>query len=686
MKISRNRLAVVCCLFLFPCALIRAQTNIFEMPRLFPRHLQLAQAFRMQIQTKNYPAMEQICREGIKLLPDDPTWRYNLACSLARQGRQTDALDTLDQAIDLGFREANAILGDSDLATLRRLARFQTLLKKAGELRGRPVAGRPIAAPAEVTTKAMVTSSNTVWDFNIGMFQTYFTFPPATAPLGTGDYVRLPETVGLVLRDWQSDGSAAGNAGDLYDNRDGGHSTLKLSLFPQMRPVVYSDEARQSGVHLGLSPFGFNGTIVLGNASTALTGGPFWRSNARQAYVNGHSMLLLAMQYLRNQHYVFPQHRDYLPEAAGDTFPANTPYLTVTPGSSYSDQPILEAYAAALAAFQPAVKEALIREGLVFPALQMLLRASQKEVKAREDYLTPKAHPVVFDGARTDLLRMITMAQAMRTNALPPFAAIRMQEETPAIPGRDFCDVAIGESLFDSPAAIARIVRGMPYTRRIVVDGRASRNPMTSHLKPHWVLLQGDPEKVRLTPRLGEPMVAEIEVDYHGGSFPVATSAKRSSRVDIALIVENGEHYSPPAYVSLYYLNNEIRSYGADGRILAVDYLNATNNYTDPHISLPRKWIDRYTYDKEGHPTGWTRHRGEATESFTADGARVLTRDRLERPLTACRVGYTRRDSVDPAGQPLFEVVETDTDRVLTYVYANDSDMVGEVSGEHRSQ
>ena len=100
---------------------------------------------------------------------------------------------------------------------------------------------------------------------------------------------------------------------------------------------------------------------MLGNSSTANRTGPFWRSNARQAYAAGHAMLLPSLQYLRNQHYVFPQHQDYLSHVQGDTFPANTPYLTIAPGSSYTDLPILEALAAALAAFRPEVNQVISR-------------------------------------------------------------------------------------------------------------------------------------------------------------------------------------------------------------------------------------------------------------------------------------------------------------------------------------
>lgn len=657
---------------------LRAQTNVFDMPARFPRHAFLAQAFRNQLQKGDFAALEDLCREGVDLLPDDPTWRYNLACMLARQSRPQEALDALGQAVDLGFRDARAIAADNDLATLRRLDRFSQILDRARRLGDQPGAGRPAIAPLLAAGQAPVTVSNTTWDLDLGQFQTFFRFPPR-APLTTNRMVQLPGPAGDAIRAWQADGTAAGHAGDLYDNRDEGHSRLALDRFPELTPIIYSDPAVRARVHTALSLFTFMGTPVLGNSSTAIRDGLFWRSLGRHAYCDGRAILFLALQYFRNQHYVFPQHRDFADAVEGDTFPASTPYLTLAPGFSFTDLPLVEAFAAAQAAFRPEVKEALVRSGMLVPALQMLLRASQRGVRERGDYLTRKAHPVVFDGAGLDLLRMVTLAHGLATNSLPPVALLRTVEDTRAEPGRDFFDIANGEVLFDSPAAVARIVRGMAYTRRISVDGRASRNPMPSPLKAHWVLLQGDPGKVRITPRAGEPLIADIEVDYHGGGFPAATNSPlRTSRVEIALIVENGAHFSPPAFVTFCYLNHELRKYAGDGRILAVDYRGAAGRYTDPVLSLPKQWMDLYLYDAQNRPTGWTRVRGDMSQGFTQDGARILSRDARGRALTARVVSYLRREGRDDAGHPTLELVQTDTDRVRRYRYQADDDTLGE--------
>jgi hypothetical protein len=536
--------------------------------------------------------------------------------------------------------------------------------------------------PALVGEQATISAENTTWNFDLGCFHSFFAIPTyrAAPPLP----VALEGPAGEVLRGWISESSAAGNHGDLYDNRDAGHSRLDLRLFPEMRPVVYDAAARQAGAHNGLSSFLFNGAITIGNSSTARTQGPFWRSNPRQAYVDGRAMLTLSLQYLRNQLYVYPRHRDYDPNQEGDVFPAVTPYLVISDGSSGSDQPILRALAATLAAMRPEVKRSLTAQGMIAPTLQMLLRASQRGVTNRLDYLTRRAHPVTFAGDRLDLARMITLAHDLRTNALPPFAALRCVEEERAVVGRDFFDAAHGEVLFDTPAAIARVIRGMAYTRRIVIDAANSRDPQGLPLTWHWFVLQGDPARIRIVPRNAARSSVSIEVDYHGGAFPVAGQEEmRSSRVEIALCVDNGVRFSPPALVSFYYLNNEARQYSTDGRILAVDYEAAANRYTDPLLSLPRRWRDLYLYDKRNRLAGWSRFRGQEMESFTADGARVLTRDARGRALTARTVLYRPQAASGVAGgDTLPEIAQADGDKIRSYRYAGDDDIVGELVSE----
>ena len=61
-------------------------------------------------------------------LPENPTARYNLACSLALLDRKDEALAALTQAIELGYDDADHLAADEDFHLLREDERFLQLL------------------------------------------------------------------------------------------------------------------------------------------------------------------------------------------------------------------------------------------------------------------------------------------------------------------------------------------------------------------------------------------------------------------------------------------------------------------------------------------------------------------------------------------------------------------------------
>ena len=64
-----------------------AVTNVFEYPLVYPKHQQLAGDFQQGMRQRDLAEMEHACRAGVALLPENPVWRYNLACTLALQKR-----------------------------------------------------------------------------------------------------------------------------------------------------------------------------------------------------------------------------------------------------------------------------------------------------------------------------------------------------------------------------------------------------------------------------------------------------------------------------------------------------------------------------------------------------------------------------------------------------------------------
>src|SRR5262249_26713758 len=246
--------------------------------------------------------------------------------------------------------------------------------------------------------------SNTAWDPRISMFHSLFRFSDDGAQ---GKIISSDDSsTAARLNAWSLDGSAAGNQGDLYDNRDGGHSALPPETFPQLGRVQYGGEAQQAGVDRGLNRLFLFNTVTIGNASLALTSGPLWRSLPRSALTDSVQVGSLFQQYVANQIFVYPAHQDY-GTPRGDLITANTPYMLISVGSSGSDQPLLKAVAALLAAFRPEVKAFLIKNGLISPTVQWIFRRSQFGIDSDDDYLTGRAHPSAFNGKRFNPLDMI---------------------------------------------------------------------------------------------------------------------------------------------------------------------------------------------------------------------------------------------------------------------------------------
>ena len=392
--------------------------------------------------------------------------------------------------------------------------------------------------------------------------------------------------IGKLLRKWYAEGTAAGNTGDFYDNRDRGHSQLNTARFPQLDKVVYPEQLKQRRLDWALQLHFLFPHVTFGNSSTSsgpTTGG----CNSRRAMMSDRVAALLQRQYRSSHLYVYPEHQDHDPGrngrgGYGDLFPANFPYLITSQGSSGSDQPFLSAVPYTLAAFRPEVKKRLIEAGLLMPTVQMIFRACNKNVKDPKEYLTGKAHPTVFEGGNVDALAMAKMAHDIRSDTIPPIAQLSVVEEDPAEAGRDYFQPGRSEKLFDTPSAIARIARSTKYRRRMVVSAKASHDVNGRPLKYHWVVLRGDPKRIEIKPRNKDASEVELLVAYHERRPIWPGAAMESSRVDIGAFVHNGTYYSAPAFVCFCWLADEARTYDADGRILEVAY-----DYGDSTIGYP---------------------------------------------------------------------------------------------------
>ena len=66
-----------------PFLSLLAVLSIWDYPARQPQHEMLRAEFVQAVRAGDTKKMEESSRKGTELLPDDPTWAYNLACSLA---------------------------------------------------------------------------------------------------------------------------------------------------------------------------------------------------------------------------------------------------------------------------------------------------------------------------------------------------------------------------------------------------------------------------------------------------------------------------------------------------------------------------------------------------------------------------------------------------------------------------
>jgi hypothetical protein len=92
-----------------------------------------------------------------------------------------------------------------------------------------------------------------------------------------------------------------------------------------------------------------------------------------------------------------------------------------------------------------------------------------------------------------------------------------------------------------------------------------------------WALLQGDPARVKIEPA-ADGRQARLTLAWHD-RFPVQPGSDiDSNRVDIGVFATNGLTWSAPAFVCVFYPDNELRTYDPQGRL--VDLHSAAGDTT----------------------------------------------------------------------------------------------------------
>ena len=123
------------------------------------------------------------------------------------------------------------------------------------------------------------------------------------------------------------------------------------------------------------------------------------------------------------------------------------------------------------------------------------------------------------------------------------------------------------EVLFNTPSAIARVIRSTNLEKRMVIDASGTVDPNGHPLRFDWKVLRGDEELIEITKLKNDGSRVELKVKWHQRQPVKFKPQLMSSRVDIAVFAHNGFNYSAPAFVSLSYPTRQRRVYDRTGRI-----------------------------------------------------------------------------------------------------------------------
>ena len=639
---------------------------IWAYANVWPRHNMLRQQLIEAIRRGDIPAMETTCRSALEFMPGDSTWHYNLACALAYREQAGQALAELEKAILFGFRDAAAIEKDQDFSRINTLPRFKELVQKARDLADKPVPGRPVPAPCYAATggTATLSETNVVFNFDTGVYDALLQLAPPKASLAekaaTYSASQPNAREKSILTSWLVDGSAAGNIGDIYINRDLGHSMLATGDFPLLTTLRLTADAKPFRVDVNHPNLFVGNAAVFGNISRGYTTGPFWRSMARASFTEpGGLATRMDLLYRSNQFWVIPCVNDFGKPELGDVFPANAPFQFISEGASWSDQPFLRAALAASAALAPQTKKAILRRKLMGPTLQWLLRRTMQGIRSESDYLSPRAHPTAFNAKRLDTVALIEKAHALKPENIPPAVNLavinsRLFPIRFPVAGVDYPDT-VSEVLFATSSAISFVLRAPAGARTFLI--RAQTFPAQDPLAPStWKVVHGDPSAVKISAPLGET----LNTPERG--FAQITIDRRTlkDRIDVACFAKtHGTDHGAPSIVSFYPVPQETRVYRPDGQIESIAHSNPALVSCDPALALPRRCKDTYTYSPAGKLLGFTRsYNGKDAASFAPTGERVIEKNADGTARRVVRVKYTARQTGNQV-QPL-ELTYTD--------------------------
>lgn len=394
------------------------------------------------------------------------------------------------------------------------------------------------------------------------------------------------DAVAKLLNEWYAAGTAAGLKAITYENRDGQHSPLNTALYPGLQ--VYKAVGKDVGAATQVRAVPTIGNCSMASAATQVGCLP------RLYMMDPGGGRFLAQQYLSNNLFIYPEHEDYDIGANGvggygDLLPLNTPGLIISKGSSYLDQPFVQAMLSTVAAFPPGTQKLLVEKRMLMPTLQAIFRRSNKMVVTPEDYFAGKAHPPVFDGSQIDEEKMVRTAHEMTPENLPAVVVMEVVGESKMEAGKNYFELPGNYPwrLADTPMSIGRVFRGNQGVHGLHVSLEKSLNLGKAPVKLRTVLLQGDPRFVRIETGLK----GDMRISFRWQPPTIAFTGIRSHRVDIGIFADNGLNISAPAIISLYMLPNEMHFYDEQGRVSEIHYQTHNPDFGLPPTDADPRWL-----------------------------------------------------------------------------------------------
>lgn len=516
--------------------------TVFQMPALRTADQQIVALY----QAGKLEQAKTVLDAVLKQYPALPDPYFARAVVLAGLGKQTEALADLENAISYGFNNVTRLKTEPSFEKLRDNERFSALVLQAGQNPAALQSAEPPKARLVRDGIALVSADNTRHEPLTNTLQTEFQF---RSRLFTDPKVMVIEgPVADRLNNLYRRGKAAGNIGDLYDNRDRGHSAIRSNRYPQIGFVQYDEGAVAENIDFSFNDKIFFSAPTIGNASLGING--MW-SVARAALTNPRLVALAYLQFRTDHLYVYPCVRDYgWPDTMIDNFTASTPYFIISKGKSGSDRPFIRAGFVALAAMPPDVKTLAKESGLIAPTVQMLIRRGQIQVETIEDYLSPIAHPVVFDGEKLDLQKIIDVAQSLTVENLPPRVELTILKENSA---DSTSQQTAADHLFTTPGAAARVMPNPGGSKTMTVSLANTVVPPGKEATYHWRILEGSPDLISIRPRNEKGSVAELEIQWHARQPSLANPEVQTDRADVGMFVEIDGMISAPAIISVYF-------------------------------------------------------------------------------------------------------------------------------------